>query len=145
MVHDGYVHNLEEPITLGQYFTSFLSDDFREYQEFRMSHGLISVNLEKASSPEQLVHQGDYISSLVHYHERPVLDEPIEIIHEDDSLVVVNKPASMVIHPQTGYRLNSLVYIMAKEKGYMNLRPAHRLDKLTSGVMIFSKVTFKCI
>ena len=140
MLYDDYVSTLSEPITLAEYYKRLLEDAFQDYIKFRIKLGLVHINLEKVTCPNHLVRNGDYISSLTHYHERPVLDEPIEIIHEDEDILVLNKPASIVIYPITGYRLNSLVFILAKEMGYMNLRPVHRLDKLTSGVMIFSKV-----
>ena len=37
-------------------------------------------------------------------------------------------------------RLNTVSYILAEEMGHRNLNPVHRLDKLTSGVLIFAKV-----
>ena len=44
------------------------------------------------------------VSGVVHVHERPVLDTPIEVLYEDKDVLVVNKPASMVIYPSNGYR-----------------------------------------
>ena len=143
MVHDDYLYNLKEPMTIREYYKNWLGDDYAEYHKLRIKLGLISINLDNAISTEQVVKQGDYITSLVHYHERPVLDEKIEIIYEDDDMLVVNKPASIVVYPISGYRLNSLTYILAKEMGYMNIRPVHRLDRLTSGVIIFAKVNWK--
>jgi len=140
MVHDDYLHNLKKPMTIGEYFKYFIGVNYAEYHNLRIKLGLISINLENAISAEQIVRQGDYISSLIHYHERPVLDEKVEIIYEDGDMLVVNKPASMVVYPISGYRLNSLTYILAKEMGYMNIRPVHRIDRLTSGVIIFAKV-----
>ena len=139
MVDAYYVTDVEEPVTLWQYFKStfrWMNDD---YIKFRIKQGFIQVNMEAAMS-DQLVKNGDFISSIIHRHESSVLDDSIEVIYEDDDILVVNKPASIVVYPITTYRLNSLMYILAKEKGYRNLRPIHRLDKLTSGVMIFAKV-----
>jgi 23S rRNA-/tRNA-specific pseudouridylate synthase len=140
MVHDDYLYDLKKPMPLGEYYKYLLGDHYAEYHNLRIKLGLISINLENATSTEQIVQQGDYISSLIHYHERPVLDQKIEIIYEDDDMLVVNKPASIVVYPISGYRLNSLTFILAKEMGYMNIRPVHRLDRLTSGVIIFAKV-----
>ena len=64
-------------------------------------------------------------------HERPVLDTPIHVIYEDEDMLVVNKPASMVIYPHNGYRLNTVLFILAKERGHTDLRLVHRLDKGT--------------
>ena len=140
-VYDSYIHHNDDPGTLGDYMTSLIGENFREYQNLRVKLGLIYVNLEKATSVNQELNGGDHVSSIIHYHERPVLDEEIKVIYENENMLVVNKPASMVVHARTGYRLNSLVYILAKERGYMNLRPVHRIDKLTSGVVIMAKVS----
>ena len=142
MVHDDYLHDLKKPMTLKEYYKNLLGANYSEYHNLRINLGLITINFENAISTEQIVQQGDYISSLIHYHERPVSDEKIEIIHEDDDMLVVNKPASMVVYPISGFRLNSLTYILAKEMGYMNIRPVHRIDRLTSGVIIFAKVNW---
>ena len=143
VVQDDYLRNTIEPKTLSQYYAAFLGEQFSEYQKLRIKLGLVALNLENFSSTEQVIRKGDYISSIMHFHERPVLDEKIEVIYENNELLVVNKPASIVVYPLAGYRMNSLLFILAKEYGYMNLRPVHRIDKLTSGVMILSKVIIR--
>lgn len=148
MIQDDYLSRPMKSIPLSEHYASFLGTRVMNQNhellmgllKLRIKLGLLSINLENAKGPEQMIHEGDYFSSIVHFHERPVLDEEIEIIYEDEDILVVNKPASMVIYPGTGYRMNSLIFILAKEMGYMNIRPVHRLDKPTSGVMIFSKV-----
>jgi 23S rRNA pseudouridine1911/1915/1917 synthase len=74
---------------------------------------------------------------------------PIEIIFEDQSIIVINKPAGMVVHPAPGHNDNTLVNaIMAKVKDLRpimgELRPGivHRLDKETSGVIVVAKDEF---
>eukprot|EP00096_Caligus_rogercresseyi_P014627 TRINITY_DN712_c3_g1_i1.p1 TRINITY_DN712_c3_g1~~TRINITY_DN712_c3_g1_i1.p1 ORF type:complete len:383 (+),score=127.69 TRINITY_DN712_c3_g1_i1:592-1740(+) len=57
----------------------------------------------------------------------------------DDELVVVNKPASIPVHPCGRYRHNTVVFILAKEYGLKNLRTIHRLDRLTSGLLLFGR------
>jgi len=70
----------------------------------------------------------------------------IEILYEDDDIVVVNKPAGMVVHPAPGHYEHTLVNALlyhCKNLSSINgvLRPGivHRLDKDTSGVMIAAK------
>jgi len=55
-------------------------------------------------------------------HELPVTAEPIEVLADTSKLLVVNKPSSIPIHPCGRYRFNSLLYVLAKEKGLRNLR-----------------------
>lgn len=73
-------------------------------------------------------------------------DLPIEVVYEDDWLLVVNKPAGMVVHPAPGHRsgtlVNALLYHIDRLSGIGGVkRPGivHRLDKDTSGLMIVAK------
>ncbi len=71
---------------------------------------------------------------------------PLEIIYEDEHLLVINKPAGMVVHPApghwTGTFVNALLY-HCKQLDYPqdSLRPGivHRLDKETSGLLVAAK------
>ena len=71
---------------------------------------------------------------------------PIEIIHEDDDLVVVNKPAGMVVHPAAGSPKGTLAnalafHFRALSTSAGSARPGivHRLDKGTSGLLVVAK------
>lgn len=73
-------------------------------------------------------------------------DIPIEIIHEDDDLIVVNKPAGMVVHPAAGISSGTLANALAFHFGKLSraagvARPGivHRLDKGTSGLLVVAK------
>lgn len=72
---------------------------------------------------------------------------PIEIVYEDDSLLVVNKPKGMVVHPAAGNPdgtlVNALLYHCGGRLSSVNgiIRPGivHRIDKDTSGLLIVAK------
>jgi tRNA pseudouridine synthase 9 len=69
-----------------------------------------------------------------------VTAQPIGVVHEDDDLIVINKPAGVPVHPAGRYNHNSVVEIMRAERGYtFNPRPCNRLDRLTSGIMFVGK------
>ncbi|KAK9738645.1 RNA pseudouridylate synthase [Popillia japonica] len=72
-------------------------------------------------------------------HETPVLANPIKLIHVDEDLVVLDKPCSLPVHPCGRYRHNTVVFILAKEYNLKNLRTIHRLDRLTSGLLLFGR------
>ncbi len=70
---------------------------------------------------------------------------PLDILFEDDDIIVVNKPAGMVVHPAPGHLRGTLVNAVLYHAPDMNIggtnRPGivHRLDKDTSGVMVVAK------
>ncbi|NPT35537.1 RluA family pseudouridine synthase [Paraburkholderia xenovorans] len=69
---------------------------------------------------------------------------PLEIIYEDDTLVVINKPAGMVVHPAagnwSGTLLNGLLYRYGDAAaGLPRAGIVHRLDKETSGLMVVAR------
>ena len=73
-------------------------------------------------------------------------DIPLEILHQDDSLLVVLKPAGMVVHPAPGHADGTLVNALLHHAGGLSgiggvARPGivHRLDVGTSGVMVVAK------
>lgn len=72
---------------------------------------------------------------------------PLEIVYEDDDLLVVNKPAGLVVHPAkghaTGTLVNGLIYYLKDQlsSGSQAYRPGivHRIDKDTSGLLVVAK------
>lgn len=100
--------------------------------------GTLTVNYEKVPTDYKLKHN-DLLANIVHRHEVPVTCHPITIVHLDEDVVVVNKPASIPVHPCGRYRHNTVVFILAKEYNLKNLRTIHRLDRLTSGLLLFGR------
>ena len=68
---------------------------------------------------------------------------PIRIVYEDDTLLVVDKPSTLPIHPCGGYNLNSLLELLSHWKpdtyGTGKLFTVHRLDRLISGLVLIAK------
>ena len=70
---------------------------------------------------------------------------PLEIVYEDDTLVVVNKPAGLVVHPAagtpSGTLANALAYHFQQLPAGTGVRPGlvHRLDRDTSGLLVVAK------
>jgi RluA family pseudouridine synthase len=90
-------------------------------------------------SAEDLVRAGDRIEHLFPNTIEPDVNPQIEILHEDDALVVVNKPAPLPMHPCGRFNRNTLSHILELVYKPLCLRIAHRLDANTSGVVVFSK------
>jgi 23S rRNA pseudouridine1911/1915/1917 synthase len=70
---------------------------------------------------------------------------PLDIIYEDDDLIVVNKPAGLVVHPAAGHAAGTLVNAILAHCPHLNVggveRPGivHRLDSDTSGIIVVAK------
>lgn len=71
---------------------------------------------------------------------------PLDIVHEDSSVIVVNKPSGLVVHPAVGHYndtlINALIYHqIALSPGSSPLRPGlvHRIDRDTSGLLVIAK------
>ncbi len=70
-------------------------------------------------------------------------DIPLDILFEDDSILVLNKPAGLVVHPAVGNRagtlLNALLHHAPALAGVPRAGIVHRLDKQTSGLLVIAK------
>lgn len=71
---------------------------------------------------------------------------PIEIVYEDDDLLIVNKPAGMIVHPThghyTGTLANGVVHHWKARGEKVRFRPIHRLDEETSGLVAIAKTGY---
>lgn len=84
--------------------------------------------------------QGDKIIHLEHVHEPPILDTIPTTVYEDENCYVVDKPSGMPVHPVGTYFYNTLLQLIYSLRPDLEpLYPVHRLDKLTSGILIFGK------
>ncbi|CAJ0752709.1 10496_t:CDS:2 [Entrophospora sp. SA101] len=100
--------------------------------------GLITIN-EKIVKTETKVKNQDIIGHKIHRHEPPITSTPINILHKENDLIVINKPASIPVHPSGRYRHNTVLHILKKEHGFSNdLHTINRLDRLTSGIMLLA-------
>jgi 23S rRNA pseudouridine1911/1915/1917 synthase len=70
-------------------------------------------------------------------------DIPLEIIYEDDSLLIINKPVGLVVHPAVGNWNGTLVNALLNHQPELNTLPragiVHRIDKDTSGLLMVAK------
>jgi len=119
-------------------FASEFKKYSRGYYEKAILEGRIKANGQKVDLNYKLKNN-DKITHETLRKETPVLDLPVEIIHDDDQILVVNKPHSFPVHACGGYRYNTLIYILKYIYGYNNLFCVHRLDRQTSGIVILPK------
>lgn len=115
-----------------------------------IEQGAVLVNGAVCLSKKVVVGQGDRIQieipEAASYELIPE-DIPLNILYEDDQLLMINKPAGMVVHPAAGHDTGTLVHALlfhcgAQLTGVGGVqRPGivHRLDKNTTGVMVVAK------
>lgn len=77
------------------------------------------------------------------------LDAPLDVLHEDQEVIVVNKPSGLVVHPAAGHAQDTLVNILLHHVDHLSMgfnerRPGivHRLDRDTSGILVVAKTDF---
>lgn len=93
------------------------------------------------------VHQGDVVSVRLEFEAEASTiaaeDVPLDILYEDDCIIVLNKPAGMVIHPCSGHPDktlgNALMGYYRRTNQKLKLRPLGRLDTNTTGAVLFAK------
>lgn len=119
----------------------FQAHSKQEYEK-NIEVGNIRIN-GKIISRDYTFKENDRVTNKVHRHETSVLISPIKIIHSSDDFVVIDKPPSIPVHPCGRYRHNSLLFILAKEYNLKELYSVHRLDRLTSGLLLFARTIKK--
>ena len=110
------------------------------FQKDAIERGSVVINGKQVPNVHAIVKNGDIISHTLHRHEPPVTAQPIGIVHEDNDMIVINKPAGVPVHPAGRYMYNSIIEIMRAERSHAwNPLPCNRLDRLTSGIMFIGK------
>ena len=90
------------------------------YYSKAIEMGRITVNDQRVTQT-YLVKDSDLIQHKLHQHEPKVSGQNIDIIYQDSETLVVNKPASIPVHPTGKYHYNSLCLILQKEYGFPQL------------------------
>jgi 23S rRNA pseudouridine1911/1915/1917 synthase len=79
------------------------------------------------------------------YLVRPPFEEPsapreLPVVYEDDTMMALNKPPGLPVHPSASYHRNTVSFILQEKYGYADApRIAHRLDRETSGLLLCSR------
>ena len=138
----------QQPIRIDKYLMNFIENATRSKIQTAAKNGGILVN-NIAVKSNYKVRPNDHIRVLFHHptYEQLLQPEniPLNIVYEDDSVIVVNKPAGMVVHPghgnYSGTLINALIYHFEHLPKNSNDRPGlvHRIDKDTSGLLVVVK------
>ena len=138
----------QEPLRVDKFLMNFIENATRNKIQQAAKGGNIWVNGNPVKQNYK-VKAGDEVKVLFEHPPYEFLltpeDIPLDIVYEDDELLVVNKPAGMVVHPghgnYSGTLVNALVHHFKHLPKNSNDRPGlvHRIDKDTSGLLVVAK------
>ena len=141
----------QEPLRVDKFLMNFIENATRNKIQQAAKAGNILVN-DIVVKSNYKVKANDVIRVVLAYPpaEKLLVAEniPLDIIYEDDAVIVVNKPAGMVVHPghgnYTGTLVNGLIHHIENLPTNSNERPGlvHRIDKDTSGLLVVAKTEF---
>ena len=139
------------PLRVDKFLMNFIENATRNKLQQAAKAGNILVNDLPVKSNYK-VKPKDVVKILLAHppHENLLIAEniPLDIIYEDNTLIVLNKPAGMVVHPghgnHSGTLVNGLIYHIENLPTNSNERPGlvHRIDKDTSGILVVAKTEF---
>jgi 23S rRNA pseudouridine1911/1915/1917 synthase len=136
---------------LDAWLARMLEGDFsRSRIKALIKEGAVSINDKPAPDPQRTVKAGDLVAITIPAPEDPEPKGeaiPLDVLYEDLDLIVIAKPAGLVVHPAagnwTGTLVNALIHHCGDSLSGIGgvKRPGivHRLDKDTSGVMVVAK------
>lgn len=139
------------PLRVDKFLMNFIENATRNKIQQAAKAGNILVN-GVAVKANYRVKPRDVVKVVLAYppHENLLVAEniPLDIVFEDETLIVINKPAGMVVHPghgnYSGTLVNGLIYHIENLPLNSNERPGlvHRIDKDTSGLLVIAKTEY---
>lgn len=127
-------------VLLNRDFSSTLIKNYKHNGKILVNNQLSMIN--------RIIKKNDIIELILNDANESIEPQKMElkICYEDDDILVIDKPAGVVVHPTTGYRENTLANGIAwyyeDKKIKSSIRPVNRLDKDTSGLIVFAKNPF---
>lgn len=140
----------QEPLRIDKYMLEKLQHSSRNRIQRAADAGFVHVN-ERPVKRNYRVRPGDVVTLMLdrprHDTSIEAEDIPLDVVYEDSQLMVVNKPAGLVVHPGvgnfTGTLVNALAWHLRDVEGYDPNDPevglVHRIDKDTSGLLVVAK------
>ena len=141
----------QAPLRVDKFIATHQEDTSRNRVQQAIKLGYVLVN-DKPAKANTVIRPCDVIKFVMPYQRRGVEilpeDIPLDIAYEDEDVLVVNKPAGMVVHPghgnYTGTLVNALAFYLGISQGpdaedeRMGVL-VHRIDKDTSGLLVVAK------
>lgn len=140
----------QKPVRIDKFLADKNPNQSRNRIQTAADAGCIEVNGSAVKSSYK-VRPGDVITLMLDYphHDTSIVAEdiPLDVVYEDSELMVVNKPAGMVVHPGagnfTGTLINAVAWHLRDLESFDANNPdvglVHRIDKDTSGLLVVAK------
>jgi 23S rRNA pseudouridine1911/1915/1917 synthase len=131
----------------------YLADRLPEFSRSRLQKlieaGQVHLNGQVCTAKKVLVQLGDQITVEIPAVQPLAVEAesiPLDILYEDDALIILNKPAGLVVHPSAGHEAGTLVNALLAHcptlpgiNGIQRPGIVHRLDKDTTGAIVIAK------
>lgn len=141
----------QSPMRVDKYLATHMEYTSRHRIQMAIKQDYVRVN-DRVAKANVIVRPGDVVTFVMPYQRRglEILPEniPLDIVYEDDDVLVLDKPAGMVVHPGHGHFSGTLVNALAFHLGISQGPDAedermgvlvHRIDKDTSGLLVVTK------
>ena len=141
----------QAPMRVDKYLATHMEYTSRHRIQCAIRQDYVRVN-GKVAKANCIIRPGDIVTFVMPYQRRglEILPEniPLDIVYEDEDVLVINKPAGMVVHPGHGHFSGTLVNALAYHLGISQGPDAqdermgvlvHRIDKDTSGLLVVAK------
>jgi len=125
--------------TLGAFLTSVFSHEPRETWETLCHEGRLVDSQRQPVTLERTIQGGERFLRLLPGTIEPDVRTDITFLHEDEALIVVDKPAPLPMHPGGRFNRNTLAYFLQQIYHPQKPRNCHRLDANTTGLAIFAR------
>ncbi len=139
----------DTPVRLDKYLAEVLPSQSRSRIQDLIKTGFVKIDGSIVNKPSSILSRSCTIEIEVPSAQPSELipeNIPLDIIYEDENVIVVNKPAGMVVHPAHGHQTGTLVHALLAHNPFLQgiggiQRPGivHRLDRDTSGVILVAK------
>lgn len=123
---------------LDLYLSSRFSYLSRTAWQKEIAEGRVLVNGVPVVVPGRKIRPGDMVVYAAGEYDEPEIDPRYQLIYEDNEFLAVNKSGNLPVHPSGVFFRNTLVMLLENDLG-AKLFPVHRLDRETSGAILFGK------
>jgi UPF0176 protein len=134
--HDGW--------TLGELLVAIFPQIGEEEWKERCAAGRFVAEDEQVLGWDRVLRAGERVMQIFPLECEPPVSAEVKVVHEDESLFVIHKPAPLPMHPSGRFHHNTLQHFLRLAYAPEVPRPLHRLDANTTGLVLFARTRHFC-